>query len=334
MASRKEKRNNDSMGIAELGSSQDDDFDFFTEFVEPDDAYSRSNSEDGESDLEEFCAVEADPTDSIKAYLREIGRYRLLQKTEEIELGRAALKGNESARRRIIQSNLRLVVSVAKHYKNRGLSFQDLIQEGNLGLMKAVCKFDPEKGFKFSTYATWWIRQAITRALSNDSRTIRVPVHISETRSSVRKSIDRLSTKLGRKPSMEEIAREAGITIDTLMLVWSAFRDPVSLDSKPRTDIDGDLKEFIEDNHSPLPDDFAQLRVLKEKISHILSRLRAQEREVLELRFGIRDNTPKTLDEVGKCLGYSRERVRQIEARALKKLGHAENARELLDDLN
>lgn len=317
---------NDAFGAPNLL----DDIDFLEEESESAEAVEIESSEN----IPETRGMSVSESDSVKVYLKEIGKHRLLQKAEEVDLFRQVVKGSAAARRRVVQSNLRLVVSVAKNYKNRGLSFQDLIQEGNMGLLKAVEKFNPEKGFRFSTYATWWIRQAITRALSNDSRTIRVPVHLSETRNLVRKTVERLSVTLGRNPILPEISKETGISEETLLSVWSAFRDPVSLDCKPRADFDADLKDFVEDSRATNPDEFVQKVVLKDKIQGLLSRLRDQERSVLELRYGIANGVPMTLAEVGKSLGYSRERVRQIECLALRKLGHASSARKLLDDLN
>jgi RNA polymerase primary sigma factor len=317
-----------------------DDLDLLGELVQADDFANSIEQDDSfepgevpKEGLNERASF-AGELDPVKAYLREIGRHRLLHKHEEIELGRAARDGSIVARQKIIESNLRLVVSIAKKFRHRGLSFQDLIQEGNLGLLQAVQKFDPEKGFRFSTYATWWIRQAITRALSNDSRTIRVPVHMTETRNNLRKAIEKLSIKLGRRPELNEIVEETGMNVESLYLVWSAFREPMSLDCSPGENFEGDLKDIVEDQSAQRPDDSAQLGVLKDKVKQLLSRLRTQERDILELRYGFVGNGPKTLAEVAQCVGYSRERVRQIEVRALKKLGCATNARDLLNDLN
>ncbi len=283
------------------------------------------------ADIKSEASLESD---SIKIYLKEIGRHRLLQKAEEQELSRAALKGSESARDKIIESNLRLVVSVAKHYRNRGLSFQDLIQEGNLGLIKACEKFNPDLGYRFSTYATWWIRQAITRALSNYSRAIRVPVHMIESRHAIQKVVETLNKKLGRRPSLAEIASEVGSSPEAVSKVFEAFKQPISLDEKPREDFDQELGAFVEDREAARPDELVQASVLKEKVLHLLEKLRPHERDVLLLRFGLQGEAPKTLAEIGRFMGYSRERVRQIESRALRKLGSTMNARRLLDDLN
>jgi RNA polymerase primary sigma factor len=258
--------------------------------------------------------------DSTKTYLREIGRHRLLTGREEIELARAAKLGEERARHKLIQANLRLVVSIARKYINRGLTFQDLIQEGSLGLIRAVEKFDPEKGFKFSTYATWWIRQAITRALADKSRAIRVPVHMNERLSKLRKVIRQQREKLGRAPDLNELSQATGMSKEKLQQVLGASKNLLSLDAVYREGFDSTLGEMIEDEASRQPEESASEQLLSRDIDNMLSQLAPQERDVITLRFGLRGGQPLTLEESGKRLGYSRERVRQIEFKAMKKL--------------
>jgi RNA polymerase primary sigma factor len=272
--------------------------------------------------------------DSTKTYLREIGRHRLLTGREEIELARAAKVGDERARGKLIQANLRLVVSIARKYINRGLTFQDLIQEGSLGLIRAVEKFDPERGFKFSTYATWWIRQAITRALADKSRAIRVPVHMNERLSKLRKVIRQQREKLGRAPDLDELCAATGMTKDKLQQVLGASKNLLSLDAVYREGFDSTLGEMIEDESSRQPEETASEQLLSRDIESLLSQLAPQERDVILLRFGLKGGAPMTLEESGKRLGYSRERVRQIEFKAMKKLRNNSRAAGLKEYLH
>jgi len=283
---------------------------------------------------EEVEAFRSFDEDSTGAYLKEIGRHKLLTGTEEIELSRACKAGDSAARRRIIQSNLRLVVSIAKKYRNRGMSFLDLIQEGSLGLLRAVEKFDPERGFKFSTYATWWIRQAITRALADKSRTIRIPVHMIEVQTKLKKVVRKLHSDLGRKPTIEEIAESAGLEVAKVQHAFDADKHLVSLDLTFGEDNDTSFSDLLESETIPRPEQTAEQRLFAESVLQVLDSLSPWEREVIRLRFGLSDDAPHTLKECGQKLGMSAERVRQIELRAMKKLRKSEDALELKVYLN
>lgn len=258
--------------------------------------------------------------DSTKVYLREIGRHKLLNGREEIELARATRAGDPIARRKLVQSNLRLVVSIARRYINRGITFQDLIQEGNLGLIRATEKFDPERGYKFSTYATWWIRQSITRALANKSRTIRIPVHMTEVMSRLSKVVRACAEKFGRRPTLEEIIEHSGLEREKVLLAFGASKTLLSLDATMKEGFDRTLSELLEDEHSVSPEDSAASTMLSRDIRAMLDILTPQEKDVINLRFGLNDGNPMTLAESGGVLGLSRERVRQIEFKAMKKL--------------
>lgn len=258
--------------------------------------------------------------DSVRVYLKEIARHKLLSGREEIELARALKRGDQLARRRLIQANLRLVVSIAKRYKNHGLSFQDLVQEGSLGLMRAVEKFDPEKGNKFSTYATWWIRQAVTRALANKSRTIRVPVHMNEVINKLRKSARDFSQELGRVPTPDELSELSGLSKEKVMLAFGSAKVPLSLDSLCGEESDSTLADLIEDSEGTLPDEAAAAKLLHGHLREVLAELTDREKEIIQLRYGLNTNRSFSLEELGRTLHMSREQVRQIELRAMQKL--------------
>ncbi len=272
--------------------------------------------------------------DPVRMYLKEIGRVPLLTAEEEVYLAKRMEQGDEEAQKRLAEANLRLVVSIAKRYVGRGMLFLDLIQEGNLGLIKAVEKFDYNKGYKFSTYATWWIRQAITRAIADQARTIRIPVHMVETINKLIRVSRQLLQKLGREPSAEEIAKEMEISVDRVREIMKIAQEPVSLETPIGEEEDSHLGDFIEDQDAPAPAEAASFTLLKEQLEEVLDTLTPREEKVLRLRFGLDDGRARTLEEVGKNFGVTRERIRQIEAKALRKLRHPSRSRKLKDFLD
>ena len=272
--------------------------------------------------------------DSVKMYLKDIGKVPLLSAEEELQLAKEMAEGNAEAKEKLINANLRLVVSIAKRYVGRGMSFLDLIQEGNLGLMKAVDKFDYTKGYKFSTYATWWIRQAITRSIADQARTIRIPVHMVETINKLIKISRALLQKYGREPTQAEIAEAMGISEARVVEIQKIAQDPVSLETPIGEEDDSHLGDFIEDTSATAPIDAAEANMLKEQVNEILGTLAPREAMVLILRYGLRDNRPRTLEEVGKVFNVTRERIRQIEAKALRRLKHPNKTKKLRDFLD
>ncbi len=289
------------------------------------------DTEDGEPAVNsEGIAID----DPVKVYLKEIGRVPLLTPEEEIDLAMRIINGDEYAKKRLSEANLRLVVSIAKRYVGRGMQFLDLIQEGNLGLIKAVEKFDYTKGFKFSTYATWWIRQAITRAIADQARTIRIPVHMVETINKVKKVSSQLLHKNGHEPVAEEIAAELDMPVDKVREIMRVAQEPVSLETPIGEEEDSHLGDFIPDDEAPAPADAASHTLLKEQLGEVLSTLTTREEKVLRLRFGLEDGRPRTLEEVGKEFDVTRERIRQIEAKALRKLRHPSRSKKLKDFLD
>ena len=272
--------------------------------------------------------------DPVRMYLKEIGKVPLLSPEEERALAEKMADGDEDAKRRMAEANLRLVVSIAKRYVGRGMLFLDLIQEGNLGLIKAVEKFDYEKGYKFSTYATWWIRQAITRAIADQARTIRIPVHMVETINKVIRVSRQLLQELGHDPSPEEIANEMGMSVDKVRDILKIAQEPVSLETPIGEEEDSHLGDFIQDEDASEPSEAASLTLLKEQLAEVLDTLTPREKKVLELRFGMIDGRTRTLEEVGKEFNVTRERIRQIEAKALRKLRHPSRSKRLRDFLN
>ena len=271
--------------------------------------------------------------DPVRMYLKEIGKVPLLSADEEIELAKRMVEGDEEAKKRLAEANLRLVVSIAKRYVGRGMLFLDLIQEGNLGLIKAVEKFDYQKGFKFSTYATWWIRQAITRAIADQARTIRIPVHMVETINKLIRVSRQLLQELGREPLPEEIAKEMDMPVERVREILKISQEPVSLETPIGEEEDSHLGDFIQDDNVPVPAEAAAQTLLKEQLNEVLDTLTEREQKVLRLRFGMNDGRARTLEEVGKEFDVTRERIRQIEAKALRKLRHPSRSRKLRDYL-
>ena len=297
------------------------------------------SEEDDGGNLEDILkddsiAKELTINDPVRMYLKEIGKISLLSLDEETELSKKIAEGDEMAKNRLAESNLRLVVSIAKRYVGRGMLFLDLIQEGNIGLMKAVEKFDATKGYKFSTYATWWIRQAITRAIADQARTIRVPVHMVETINKLSRFQRQLTLELNREPTDEELAEKMNMSPEKIREVIKIAQDPVSLETPIGEEEDSHLGDFVPDESNMSPEDFTVHEMLKEEISDVLLTLTEREEQVLRLRFGLDDGSSKTLEEVGQMFGVTRERIRQIEAKALRKLRHPSRSRKLKDFLN
>ena len=300
------------------------------------------NGDEGEPGGESFddllkdnnLAKELTISDPVRMYLKEIGKISLLTLDEEMELSARIVAGDEEAKNKLAESNLRLVVSIAKRYVGRGMLFLDLIQEGNIGLMKAVEKFDAEKGYKFSTYATWWIRQAITRAIADQARTIRVPVHMVETINRLSRYQRQLTLELNREPTEEELAKKMHLSLDKVREVIKIAQEPVSLETPIGEEDDSHLGDFVKDERTMSPEEYTVHELLKDEISDVLLTLTEREEQVLRLRFGLDDGSCKTLEEVGQMFGVTRERIRQIEAKALRKLRHPSRSRKLKDFLN
>ena len=285
-----------------------------------------------EIDINNLEGVNID--DPVRMYLREIGKIPLLTFEEELDLAEKVLKGDEDAKQKLAESNLRLVVSIAKKYVGRGMLFLDLIQEGNMGLIKAVEKFDHTKGYKFSTYATWWIRQAITRAIADQARTIRIPVHMVETINKLIRTSRHLLQQNGREPTPEEIAKEMEISVEKVLEIQKIAQDPVSLETPIGEEDDSHLGDFIQDDDSPAPQDSVAYTLLREQLEEVMNTLTPREAKVLKLRFGLEDGKARTLEEVGKEFMVTRERIRQIEAKALRKLRHPSRSKKLKDYMN
>lgn len=311
--------------IANLDFGNDLDMDF----GDTNKMYNQSNDDDDMNQLGSNVKI----NDPVKMYLKEIGRVDLLTHEQEIELAKRILEGDEQAKKELAAANLRLVVSIAKRYVGRGMLFLDLIQEGNMGLIKAVEKFDYTKGFKFSTYATWWIRQAITRAIADQARTIRIPVHMVETINKLIRVSRQLLQELGREPLPEEIAKEMDTSVDRVREIMKIAQEPVSLETPIGEEEDSHLGDFIEDHDAPAPADAASFTLLREQLEEVLETLTIREKRVLELRFGLEDGRSRTLEEVGQHFGVTRERIRQIEAKALRKLRHPSRSKKLKDFL-
>ena len=291
------------------------------------------DDEDPSSVSNELLTKDLTINDPVRMYLKEIGQIKLLTTEEELELADRIEQGDEQAKATLAEANLRLVVSIAKRYVGRGMLFLDLIQEGNIGLMKAVDKFDVSKGYKFSTYATWWIRQAITRAIADQARTIRVPVHMVETINKLARVERQLTLELNREPTEEELSKKMGTSVEKIRDIYKISQEPVSLEIPIGEEDDSHLGDFIPDETNMSPEDFAINELLKDEISEVLLTLTEREEKVIRLRFGLEDGRPRTLEEVGQLFGVTRERIRQIEAKALRKLRHPSRSRKLKDYL-
>lgn len=294
---------------------------------------SEDDGEDGSQLILDDNLLTKDLTinDPVRMYLKEIGQIKLLSMEEELELADRINDGDETAKAELAEANLRLVVSIAKRYVGRGMLFLDLIQEGNIGLMKAVDKFDVTKGYKFSTYATWWIRQAITRAIADQARTIRVPVHMVETINKLARIQRQMTLELNREPSEDELAKKMNMPVEKIREIYKISQDPVSLETPIGEEDDSHLGDFIKDERNVSPEDYATNEMLKDEISEVLQTLTEREEKVIRLRFGLEDGKSRTLEEVGQMFGVTRERIRQIEAKALRKLRHPSRSRKLKD---
>ena len=325
-----EAKNIDVLRISESGNDADDDL-----LLLPDDEINLDDEEEVDMENIDLSVPEGiSIEDPVRMYLKEIGKVPLLSADEEIELAQRMEVGDEDAKKRLAEANLRLVVSIAKRYVGRGMLFLDLIQEGNLGLIKAVEKFDYRKGYKFSTYATWWIRQAITRAIADQARTIRIPVHMVETINKLIRVSRQLLQELGREPTPEAIAKEMSMSVERVREILKISQEPVSLETPIGEEEDSHLGDFIQDDNVPVPADAAAFTMLKEQLEDVLGTLTEREQKVLRLRFGLDDGRARTLEEVGKEFNVTRERIRQIEAKALRKLRHPSRSRKLKDYLD
>ena len=325
-----EAKNIDVLRISESGNDADDDL-----LLLPDDEINLDDEEEVDMENIDLSVPEGiSIEDPVRMYLKEIGKVPLLSADEEIELAQRMEVGDEDAKKRLAEANLRLVVSIAKRYVGRGMLFLDLIQEGNLGLIKAVEKFDYRKGYKFSTYATWWIRQAITRAIADQARTIRIPVHMVETINKLIRVSRQLLQELGREPTPEEVAKEMSMSVERVREILKISQEPVSLETPIGEEEDSHLGDFIQDDNVPVPADAAAFTMLKEQLEDVLGTLTEREQKVLRLRFGLDDGRARTLEEVGKEFNVTRERIRQIEAKALRKLRHPSRSRKLKDYLD
>ena len=322
-----EERKIDVLTMSEIDSDEIEQSDVCPEEVEKDDEGKR----DDEPEI--LHSERGGAEDPVRMYLKEIGRIPLLSSEEEIELAKRMEMGDEEAKKKLSEANLRLTVSIAKRYSGRGMQFLDLIQEGNLGLIKAVEKFDYRKGYKFSTYATWWIRQSITRAIADQARTIRIPVHMVETMNRVNRTSRRLLQEYGREPTPEEIAVTMNLPVERILEVSKISQEPVSLETPIGEEEDSHLGDFIQDEHVPVPSEEAAHTLLREQLEEVMDTLSDREQKVLALRFGLEDGKPHTLEEVGRDFQVTRERIRQIEAKALRKLRHPTRSRKLRDFL-